>query len=220
MSDLFKFENIKCKLGDSGRSIIASSGLPEGGVLAVKGPSGSGKSTLLKILAKLLACEGGEVFFQGRTWLSFSPQEWRTFINYVSQKPAVFNGTVLDNLRIPYEINARKSAKFPTDKACKGMEQLLLGTGMLEQDARTLSGGEASRMSLLRSVLAEPKVLLIDEPTAALDEYSRAATMLFLKKWLGQQKERGIILVSHLDDMGEFSDLKILELAGKGGNTT
>lgn len=220
MPNLFRFENITYKLGNSGRSIIATAGLHEGGVLAVKGPSGSGKSTLLKILAKLLACEDGEVIFQGRNWLSFSPQEWRININYVSQKPAVFNGTVLDNLRIPYDIKARKSAKFPSDKALDGMEQLLLGTGMLEQDARTLSGGEAARMSLLRSVLAEPKVLLLDEPTSALDEYSRAATMLFLKNWLGQQKERGIILVSHLDDVGEFSDLKILELEGKGGSTT
>lgn len=191
---------------------MVSSFLGEGMVLAVKGPSGSGKSTLLRILARLQTCDGGQVYFQGANWLSVLPQLWRSKINYLAQKPAIFYGTVLDNLKKPYELKIRKEKNFLLAGAQNAMEELVLSKELLGQDARTLSGGEASRIALLRCVLSNPNILLLDEPTAALDDKSRKAVLDFLKKWLEQEPQRGIVLVSHSDDSNGFSRVNVLEL--------
>lgn len=214
MAEFFRFENITYHLGASDRQITVSSALEEGSVLMVKGPSGSGKSTLLRILARLQAGDDGQVYFQGVNWLSVPPPLWRSKIHYVAQKPAIFSGTVLDNLRKPYELKIKKEEKFQPAEAERGMELLLLGQEMLKQDARTLSGGEAARIALLRSVLFNPNILLLDEPTAALDDNSREAVRDFLIKWLEQEPQRGIVLVSHRDDSKKFTRVKVLEIEG------
>lgn len=212
MGEFFRFENINYQPGAQTRRISVSSALEENSVLMVKGPSGSGKSTLLRILSRLQAGDGGQVYFQGANWLSVPPPLWRSKIHYVAQKPAIFHGTVLDNLRKPYELKIKKDEKFQTAGAERGMEQLLLSQEMLKQDARTLSGGEAARIALLRSVLLNPNILLLDEPTAALDDKSREAVRNFLIKWLEQEPRRGIVLVSHRDDSKEFPRVKVLEI--------
>lgn len=212
MGELFRFENINYQLGTQTRRITVSSALEEGAVLLVKGSSGSGKSTLLRILARLQKADSGQVYFQGASWLSSLPLFWRSKIHYVAQKPAIFHGTVLDNLRKPYELKINKEEIFQTAMAERGMDQLLLSREMLKQDARTLSGGEAARMALLRSVLLKPNILLLDEPTAALDDKSREAVREYLIKWLEREPQRGIVLVSHRDDSKEFPGAKVLEI--------
>jgi putative ABC transport system ATP-binding protein len=66
----------------------------------------------------------------------------------------------------------------------------------LEQSAKTLSGGEAARMALIRALLLEPEVLLLDEPTAYLDEDNRQHLLTLLKYWVAE-KSRAIVMVSH-----------------------
>lgn len=217
MGELFRFENINYQLGTQTSRITVSSDLDEGAVLMVKGPSGSGKSTLLRILARLQEGDSGQAYFQGVSWLSFSPPLWRSTIHYVAQKPAIFYGTVLDNLRKPYDLKINKEETFQPDMAERGMEQLLLSREILKQDARTLSGGEAARMALLRSVLLKPNILLLDEPTAALDDKSGKAVQDYLIKWLEQEPQRGIVLVSHRDDSKKFPGVKVLEIVGSAG---
>lgn len=214
MAELFRFERINYHLGAGHRQVTVSSSLEEGAVLLVKGPSGSGKSTLLRILARLQACDGGLAYFKGDSWLAVPPRLWRSRINYVAQKPSIFQGTVLDNLRQPYELKIKKEEVFPLSRAEREMEELLLSREMLKQDARTLSGGEAARVALLRSILFNPAVLLLDEPAAALDDKSARAVYDFLKSWLKEEPQRGIVLVSHREDSGEFPGGKILEIKG------
>jgi len=188
--------------------------LHEGSVLLVKGPSGSGKSTLLRILSRLQALVEGQIYFQGINMLSFTPQLWRSKVLYVPQKPAIFAGTVYDNLLIPYTLRINKSKDFKLEIIKELFGKLLLDFSITGQNAKTLSGGEAARIALLRAVLMEPNILLLDEPTAALDDSTKKAVLSFLAGWLEQKKDRGIVLVSHSDESATFSTASVLKIGG------
>lgn len=211
MTGFFSIDQIEYHMGSAGRTVKVSSGLEEGSILVIKGPSGAGKTTLLRILARLREYDKGQVSFQGQSWLSFSPQLWRSKINYSAQKPAVFSGTVLDNLKRPFELKINKET-FNLLEASDGLRELLLNENLMRQDARTLSGGETARISLLRSVLYKPNILLLDEPFASLDDNSARSAMAFLRRWLLQKDGRGIVMVTHNDIYKEFTGIKIQEI--------
>ncbi|MGI6648483.1 MAG: ABC transporter ATP-binding protein [Bacillota bacterium] len=210
----FKFCDIQYQFGDQPRRLPVSAELAPGSVLAIQGPSGSGKTTLLKILARLQRCNGGTVWLEGTDWQAISPALWRRQIHYVAQRPVLFQGTFLENLKIPFQLGwLKKYRSFPLTTVKQGMDQLLLTSEMLDQDVRTLSGGECARMALLRAVLFNPTILLLDEPTAALDARSRQTALTFIKEWLQANPHHGLVLVSHNDDLEGFNHLNILYLS-------
>lgn len=211
MAEFFSFDHIEYHVGPDNRAVNVSACLEEGSILVIKGPSGSGKTTLLRILARLRECDKGQVSLQGVDWLSFSPQLWRSKINYTAQKPAVFSGTVLDNIKKPFELKIKKET-FNLRAAEEGLRELLLNGNLLQQDARILSGGETARVTLLRSVLFNPDILLLDEPFASLDDNSAKAAMAFLKRWLLRETGRGIVMVTHNDIYKEFTGINIREI--------
>ena len=212
MPDLFKINAVSFTAGLNTRPVTVSATM-SGGVLVVRGPSGAGKSTLLRVLARLRACSGGEVSLSGIGWSEFPPVLWRRLVHYLAQKPTVFDGTVLDNLKKPFELAAvKKDLFFDEAAAHDGMERLLLPAKLLRQDARTLSGGEAARVALLRALLLKPAVLLLDEPTSALDEQARSAVLGVVGGWLAAEPNRGVVLVSHADDMSFFERPAVLTI--------
>jgi len=184
-----------------------------GAVLVVRGPSGAGKSTLLRILARLQPCISGEVLLKGRSWREIPGTEWRSEVHYVAQKPVLFDGSVADNLAVPFESRMlREKKSFDSERAKACLEELMLSApGFLRQDARTLSGGEAARLVFARALLVGPSVLLLDEPAAPLDGESREAFYRVLTKWL-KASGRAAVLVSHDGDhkyLDRFSFLDI-----------
>lgn len=220
MTNLLEINKIIFSTGIKLRFVEATGYLQEGGVLNVCGPSGSGKTTLLRVLARLKAADKGEVLFRGQSWRNFAPVDWRRMVLYLAQKPAIFDGSVLQNLALPYELAALKKngLRFDRDRATELMEHVLLGSELLDQDARTLSGGEAARLALVRAMLIDPQVILMDEPLAALDQKSAAAVLKLVGQWLAHQEGRGIVLVSHTGDLAELPRLSIINLEAQGGN--
>lgn len=210
---LLNFKDIFFTLGlTNERRISVSGSLDSGDVLIVRGPSGSGKSTLLRILARLQPCTSGEAFLNEESWLRIPGIVWRPKVHYLAQKPALFDGTVADNLAMPFHVRVINSEKvFDQKHAQSIMESLLLPLSMWEQDARTISGGEASRMAFARSLLIDPHVLLLDEPTAALDINSREAFYRVLSEWL-KLPGHAAILVSHHDDLQYINQVSFLDL--------
>ena len=136
------------------------------GVTVLAGPSGAGKSTLLRLLNRLDDPAAGEVRWRGRALTDWAPTELRRQVAMVFQRPPLFAGTVLDNLRVAL-------ADVDDEHAAHVLERVGLSADLLDQEADSLSGGEAQRMCVARALLTDPAVVLADEPTAALDRAAR-----------------------------------------------
>lgn len=214
---MFEFKNITYALGnDQARHITVSGAVGPGEVLIVRGPSGAGKSTLLRILSRLQAGAGGQASLQGQGWLQILPTVWRAKVHYLAQRAVIFDGTVAENLARPFETRLGSQKVLDPGRAREIMGRLLLPPELWDQDAKTLSGGEASRLAFTRALLMDPAVLLLDEPTAALDEPARQALYRVLAGWL-KQGDRAALLISHNSDylqLGQISYLDIKPLEG------
>jgi len=135
--------------------------VPEG-VTAVFGPSGSGKSTLLRLCNRLEVPTSGRVSFRGGDVAGLDPLRLRRQVGMCFQRPTPFPGTVADNLRVADP--AASEAQMQDVLA-----RVALTGSWLDRDATALSGGEAQRMCLARTLIARPEVLLLDEPTSSED---------------------------------------------------
>jgi len=157
------------------------------------GPSGGGKSSLLRLLNALADPNSGEISYNNLIYSDTHPKEIRKKIGMVFQKPALFDGTVYENL-----IWSLKVRKLPIDKE-KIESQLLqldIPLDYLDKNIENLSVGEQQRICIARTLLANPDVILFDEPTSALDP-QRAKKVLELIKQINTQYQKTIVLVSH-----------------------
>lgn len=216
MGNVLEFTDLGRSFGNKA-SVKESGEAAEKGILVLRGPSGSGKSTILRMLARLITADSGEVYLRGIPWLTIPPGSWRRRVQYVSQKPVMFSGTVEENFRLPFSLNGSKDAIYFPDFCQKCMDAAGLSMDLMNQTAQTLSGGEASRVALVRALLVNPEVLLLDEPSAYLDSDSRARVMGLISRWVKEKVGRAIILVSHNeDDLNYLTGVSILDM-DKGG---
>jgi putative ABC transport system ATP-binding protein len=140
----------------------ASGSVPGAGVTVVVGPSGSGKSTLLRCCDRLEVPTDGRVLFRGDDVALLDPLRLRRRVGMVFQRPTPFPGTVRDNFRV--------AEPTITDSAAVGLlEQVGLTAGFLDRVATELSGGEAQRVCLARTLATGPEVVLMDEVTSSVD---------------------------------------------------
>lgn len=164
------------------------------GLVAIVGPSGSGKSTLLRLLLGLLEPDEGEILLDGLSLSRLGDSELRRLIAYVPQNPALFRTTMLENIDL--------GRGFSTAQVQSVLERVGLGQlpaelpgGLayrLAERGSGLSGGQQQRLAIARALLANPRLLLLDEPTASLDEASEAEIIRLLLKEAGQR----LVLVS------------------------
>ncbi len=139
-----------------------------GRLTALAGASGSGKSTLLRLANRLEVPSAGRVLLDGVDVASLDALALRRRVGMVFQRPTPFAGTVRDNLLVaaPCADPAQLSAV---------LDRVGLDPGLLDRRADDLSGGEAQRMCLARTLLTRPEVILMDEVTSSLDPASRRA---------------------------------------------
>ena len=162
MACLFSFEGIGVAYGRTEVLAQVDLELPAGGCTVLVGPSGSGKSTLLRLCNRLEVPTSGVLRFRGEDVARLDPLRLRRRVGMVFQRPVPFGGSVLDNLRVARpEVTAEEGAE--------ALERVGLPALLLDREQATLSGGEGQRACLARTLLAEPEVLLLDEPTASLD---------------------------------------------------
>jgi NitT/TauT family transport system ATP-binding protein len=175
------------KTFDSGTQAIARLDMEvaDGEFVALVGPSGCGKSTALRIIAGLLSPDTGTV-----TFAAAKPE-----IGFVFQEPTLMPwANALANVRLPLDIEAMNRGEA-ADRAARALKRVGL-SGFEKAYPRELSGGMKMRVSIARAIAAEPKLLLMDEPFAALDELTRQALNDDLLK-LWAEDRMTVIFVTH-----------------------
>lgn len=175
--------------------------------LAVDGASGSGKTLLLRTLAGLEPVQTGELVFDDRALSAWSMPAYRCRVVYVPQRPALPEGPVETALRVPFRFRAHRHQQFPSDRVRELLALLGRDESFLQQRTERLSGGEGQIVALLRALLIDPDVLLLDEPTASLDARAVAAVEALISHWLQQQPQRAYVWTSHdRDQLQRVSD--------------
>lgn len=157
--------------------------LQAGECLAIMGASGAGKSVLLRLIADLDP-GSGQVLLNGQPRSQFSGPAWRQQVMYLAAEPAWWAESVM--------------AHFPPDSQAQLLQlaaQLGLRHGFIDIPVTQLSTGERQRLALLRGLVRKPQVLLLDEPTAALDEDSILAVEQLLRSH--QQQGLSVVWVTH-----------------------
>jgi NitT/TauT family transport system ATP-binding protein len=175
-----------------------------GEFLVILGPSGCGKSTLLRMTAKLAEPDGGKIVAE--------PAEYRT--GFVFQDAHLLPWrNVLDNAALPLELQGAGRERY--EAARRVLEQV----GLLESAELypgQLSGGMRMRVSLARALVTEPKLLLLDEPFAALDEITRFHLEVQLRE-LWERLGMTVIFVTHSISEAAFVANRAVVLARRGG---
>lgn len=136
----------------------------QGEIYTVLGPSGSGKSTLLRLINRLVEPSSGDIYIEGRNVQQIPVVELRRRIGMVFQQPALFLGTVEENILYGPQIRKDSTVKANDYLTMVGLEE-----NLLPRDPVTLSGGQQQRVALARALANKPEVVLLDEPTSALD---------------------------------------------------
>lgn len=181
--------------------------LSDEGVTVIVGPSGAGKSTLLRLCNRLEVPSSGRVLFRDRDVAELDPLALRRRLGMVFQRPTLFGGTVRDNFRVALPDG-------DDERFREALQRAELSTEFLERQADELSGGEAQRACLARTLVTDPEVLLMDEPTAALDQRPRLA----LERLARALADAGvpILWVTHqLDQMRRLADHVLVLVEGR-----
>ena len=179
------------------------------------GPSGCGKSTMLRILVGLVEADAGKVLFDGTEMTRQTLKELRTRMGYVIQSGGLFpHLTALQNLAMQPRYQGWDDERIFA-RAEHLLELTQLDADLLHKYPQQLSGGQRQRVSLMRALMLDPQVLLMDEPMGALDPLIRADLQQQLRE-IFRSLGKTVIIVTH--DMGEgayFGDTIVLMRDGR-----
>ncbi|MBQ0997916.1 thiol reductant ABC exporter subunit CydD [Streptomyces sp. RK62] len=190
----------------------ASFTVEPGETVALVGPSGAGKSTLLNVLLGFVRPTEGRVLVGGADLAEFDPAQWHARVAWVPQRPHLFAGTVAENVRLarPDADDDAVRRALRDAGALEFVDALPQGTAtVLGEDGAGLSAGQRQRLALARAFLADRPVLLLDEPTAALDGATEAEVVEAVRRLA---VGRTVLLVVHRPALLDVAD-RVVRLA-------
>ena len=174
--------------------------IEDGEFMVLVGPSGSGKTTMIKMINRLLEPTDGNIYMDGKRIKDYDERELRLSTGYVLQAIAIFpNLTVAENIALIPEMKGWGKERVAS-KTVEFLEKVgLPASDYADRKPHELSGGEQQRIGIVRAIIGEPKILLMDEPFSALDAISRKQLQALTKDL---HKEFGMttIFVTHDTD--------------------
>lgn len=181
--------------------------IQEGEFFVLVGPSGSGKTTTLKLINRLIEQTDGDIYFEDKRLKDYDLRELRLKTGYVLQQIALFpNLTVAENIELIPEMK-----KFDKKEIKEKTEDLLRKVGLepkhyMNRLPKELSGGEKQRVGILRAIIANPKILLMDEPFSALDPISKVQLQDLIKTLHNEYKMTTVFVTHDMDEAIKLAD--------------
>jgi subfamily B ATP-binding cassette protein MsbA len=199
---------------DEGKEVLknVSFSAPAGSVTALVGTSGSGKSTIAGLAASFLVQQSGTITIDGNDLSKVSLESYRSQLGVVLQDDFLFDGTIRENIRFAkpdateQELQAAISGAYVTEfssKFEKGLDTVVGERGI------KLSGGQRQRVTIARAILADPKILILDEATSSLDTESESLIQESLKQLL---RGRTTFVIAHrLSTIRQATQILVVE---------
>lgn len=183
--------------------------------IAILGAIGSGKSTLLRLMARLYQPTAGQLFTDGLDVNQIDPADWRRHIGFVSQDSRLFYGSLRENVMLGMPDAAPN--EFLRVLRLTGLDQIAarhpLGINLpVGENGCSLSGGQRQLVALARTLLSRPEVLLLDEPTSAMDSQTE---QIFLKHLHAATQGQTLVMVTHRPSLLGLVDRVIVIDNGK-----
>jgi len=217
MTPLYRIANLVFAYRQHPAIEIESLDIEFGSVSALIGPNGSGKSTLLSLLAFLLMPDNGFIEYRGENAVKSRSLDLRRRVGLVTQNPYLFNGSVLQNIELGLKLRGvRKRLRKKISSA--SLKRVGLGE-YKDLDVRELSGGQAQRVALARTLALDPEVLLFDEPFSYLDRSSVAMVERLISDFR-DHPEKSVVFTTHDSVHGiAIADREIGLVNGKLGRS-
>lgn len=191
---IIQLENVAVDFGNVRALDDVSFAINAGEMFSIIGPNGAGKTTALRVIAGLLDPSEGDLMFHDRLISDINRQDLRRQAPMVFQKPTLFSTTLFKN--IAYGLRIRGIAEAEVRRIVIDTLDLVHLTNLQDRLARNLSGGEQRRASLAMAIALDTELLLVDEPTAYLDNESAEIVEATLKR-LNSERGTTIVMVTH-----------------------
>lgn len=173
------------------------------------GPSGSGKTTVLRMLNKMISPTHGKILYEGKDLKGLESVEHRRNVMMLSQTPAMFEGTIRDNLAIVFRLQEKE---IPGDEELSKILSKVRLNKAFETPVSQLSGGEKQRLALGRVFLSDPEVFVLDEPSSALDDESEDVIISMVSEFI-KTKGKSVVMVTHSKAIAEKYADEIIEMS-------
>jgi ABC-type multidrug transport system fused ATPase/permease subunit len=189
--------------------------IPHGDIVGIVGPSGAGKSTLVQLVLRLREPTTGRVLADGRDVRELSLESWYERVSFVPQDPALFAGSIADNIRF-YRDGVDQADIERAAKLANLHDEVMSWSGGYDtpvgERGGQLSGGQRQRLCIARALVGEPDMLVFDEPTSALDVKSEA---LIRDTIAGLAPRTTVLVIAHRLSTLSICDRIMVVLAGE-----
>lgn len=165
--------------------------------IALRGSSGSGKTLLMRTLSALDLPDEGSIHFQQKSLTEWHLPSYRKKVCYLPQDASFLAGSVRASITAFFSFRSNRNLSWSEDRFTRMLDALQLPHSFADKTADHLSGGEKQLTAIIRSLLLDPVILLLDEPTSNLDESMTERVEALMETWMQENSDRAFLWTSH-----------------------